>query len=234
MKKGLAMPFFGRDAAVLCVLVFCVPIQYWLTQRSFVSPDHRTAEVYKLVEEVRHFASNWLSAETWQDWLIGMKKKFIANDYSHWYTADTNDPEGECPAVEVWHLRSPKGMFAMSPRPRTNRPLGVRWRVGQVVKHKRWGYKGVIIGWDLKCKAPESWIEQMHDGHKHWRDQPNYALLVDTKDRKNSQITYVPQENISPVLKEEVTHPEMGTYFDFYDGAQYIPSPWLRAIYPLD
>lgn len=73
------MPFFGRDAAVLCVLVFCVPIQYWLTQRSFVSPDHRTAEVYKLVEEVRHFASNWLSAETWQDWLIGMKKKFIAN-----------------------------------------------------------------------------------------------------------------------------------------------------------
>ena len=36
----------------------------------------------------------------------------------------------------------------------------------------------------------------MHGGHPEWKGQPNYAVLVDTRDRPAPQITYVPQENI--------------------------------------
>ena len=33
----------------------------------------------------------------------------------------------------------------------------------------------------------------MHGDHKEWRTQPNYAVLVDTRDRPVPQITYIPQ-----------------------------------------
>lgn len=75
-------------------------------------------------------------------------------------------------------------------------------------------------------QAPEDWVEQNHRKDKpvnisvkesyssnienkktfytksfncafqQWRTQPNYAILVDTRDRMTPQLTYVPQENI--------------------------------------
>ena len=63
----------------------------------------------------------------------------------------------------------------------------------QVVKHKKWGYHGVIMGWDNKARAPDEWLKEMHGENTHWRDQPNYAVLVDTRDRPAPQMTYVPQ-----------------------------------------
>ena len=57
----------------------------------------------------------------------------------------------------------------------------------------RWGYRGVIIGWDETARAPDFWIKEMHQNNPRWQHQPNYAVLVDTRDRPAPQITYVPQ-----------------------------------------
>lgn len=234
------MPLTGRDAAVLCVLVVCVPLQHWLTQHSVASsPGERDIEVLKLVREVKVFYDNYFSLPSWREWIYNVSRKylFVVNDYSNWYNLDLNDPEGECPAVEVLNLRNPAGTFGMSPKPRVTRPLSVKWRIGQVVKHKQWNYHGVIIGWDPKCKASEQWIKRTHKGHEEWKNQPNYALLVNTNDREDAQtphITYVPQENLTPVKNTEIHNRELQEYFEIFDGAQYIPRKWLRAIYPLD
>lgn len=227
------MPLSGRDAVILCVLVCCVPVQYWLTQRSPITPDQRVTEVYRLAEQARTMVQKWFTIASWKEWVSGVQK-YMTDDYSLWYILDDDNPMGECPAVEVWNYLNPEGSFGMSPKPRYIHPQGVKWRIGQVVKHNLWGYNAVIIGWDIKSKAPEEWIHEMHQGNKHWRDQPNYALLVDTGDRDTATITYVPQENITPVVDTEVKHPDLSQYFDFFDGAQYIPCPWLRAIYPSD
>lgn len=32
---------------------------------------------------------------------------------------------------------------------------------GQVIRHRKYDYKGVIVGYDKECDAPESWIRQM-------------------------------------------------------------------------
>ena len=56
-------------------------------------------------------------------------------------------------------------------------------------------------------QAPEEWLKQNHPaGKERWRHQPNYAILVDSRDRPGVQITYVPQENIklTPKLKVRV------------------------------
>ena len=68
-----------------------------------------------------------------------------------------------------------------------------------MVKHKKWGYHGVIMGWDNAARAPEEWLKEMHGENTHWRDQPNYAVLVDTRDRPAPQMTYVPQVSLPPL-----------------------------------
>ena len=115
--------------------------------------------------------------------------------------------------------------FAASRAPRT-RSSRVLYRVGQVIRHKRWGYRGVIVGWDEYAKAPEFWLRMNHPQDKpvergsflsnfrgggniyltlqQWRQQPNYAILVDKRDRPDGQETYVPQENIEIIANTKV------------------------------
>ena len=59
-----------------------------------------------------------------------------------------DDDEGECPAEEVIKFQAKNGYFGMSTVPRTPRPKHIQFHVGQVIRHKLWNYRGVIIGWD--------------------------------------------------------------------------------------
>ncbi len=45
-------------------------------------------------------------------------------------------------------------------RRRTKETEDVRYKVGQVFRHKRYNYQAVITGWDTKCDAEQTWIEQ--------------------------------------------------------------------------
>lgn len=63
--------------------------------------------------------------------------------------------------------------------------------VGDVIVHKKYGYRGVIVGWDMYCRAPPMWILSMHkDQSEIARDTVHYKVLVDNRDRKNNQQTY--------------------------------------------
>ena len=48
-----------------------------------------------------------------------------------------------------------KEYFAGSRKPRHPRPTAIKYRVGQVVKHRRYGFYGVIVGWDEVAKVGE-------------------------------------------------------------------------------
>ncbi|RCN23961.1 hemimethylated DNA binding domain protein [Ancylostoma caninum] len=111
----------------------------------------------------------------------------------------------------------------------------VRWRVGQVVKHKVHGYRGVIIGWDLTAKASKEFIEQIHKGNKEFADKPNYAILIDVRDRLIPQLGYVVQDNIE-LHGGRIIQNLLNTYMERYDenDQKYVPKPWLKRIYPDD
>ena len=79
-------------------------------------------------------------------------------------SVDIVNSNGECIAFEVLKYREKreKGAFASSTKPRTNRSKPeIKYRIGQVIKHKRWGYRAVIVGWDQQANAPEEWIKQV-------------------------------------------------------------------------
>ena len=33
-------------------------------------------------------------------------------------------------------------------------------QVGTVIQHKKYGYKGLIYGWDPTCRKPKRWVEE--------------------------------------------------------------------------
>jgi F-box protein 21 len=64
--------------------------------------------------------------------------------------------------------------------PRNNNPAAenVKYRVGDVFKHRRYGYEGVVVGWDTCCDAGETWINQMGvDRMDGGRSQSFYHVL---------------------------------------------------------
>jgi len=218
-----------RDQLYFAMIVFCVPLQMWLSSSMGSTESNRTYAISKLISQITEIRETWLRVEPWKKFcyrFMSLRLRDLIDPFA--------DPLGECPAVEVFRFRDKNGHFGQSPEPRDVRAPHVTFRVGQVVKHKKWGYRGVIIGWDETARAPADWLEQMHKDNPTWKHQPNYAILVDTRDRPAPQLTYVPQENIEVVKHTKILHPNVEDYFENFDGSQYLPRPWLRSIYSRD
>lgn len=61
---------------------------------------------------------------------------------------------------------------------RSPRTRNVIYKVGQLFMHNRYGYEGVITGWDVACGAGENWIQNMHvDQLPNGRNQAFYHVL---------------------------------------------------------
>ena len=54
--------------------------------------------------------------------------------------------------------------FLGSSEVRSPRPKEVMYRVGQVIRHKKWGYRGVIVGWDATARVRT--VTNIH-GYEH-------------------------------------------------------------------
>eukprot|EP00045_Choanoeca_perplexa_P010685 m.109932 g.109932 ORF g.109932 m.109932 type:complete len:220 (-) comp15357_c0_seq1:1247-1906(-) len=125
--------------------------------------------------------------------------------------------------------------FSTSKEPRRDRH-GVKFRVGQVVEHKRYGYRGVIVGWDAVAQAPDHWYQQMGVSDAQQQD-PFYSVLVDTRDRQQ-QTTYVWQGNLELVRgsDKQIQHPEVTDSFKRYSPSlgSYELKDYLRHRYPKD
>lgn len=94
-------------------------------------------------------------------------------------------------------------------------------------------YNGfVTTTYKFLFQASEAWTQQNHGDKKHWQDMPNYAILVDIRDRPSSQVTYVPEENIELITNTKIVHSTLEEYFGEFDGARYLPRPWLKKVYP--
>ena len=102
------------------------------------------------------------------------------------------------------NVGSAKGFFASSLTPRFTRKgveVPPQFRVGQVVEHLRWGYRGVIVGWDKYCRAPPSWQSKTDSyepggvgsagfGDRRRSEMPHVLLLIDTASRPGTSFTF--------------------------------------------
>ena len=91
------------------------------------------------------------------------------------------------------------------------------FHLGQVIHHRRYDYRGVIIALDARCEADEAWYQSNQTQPD--REQPWYHVLVD----QARHTTYVAQENLEPDPSGgPVEHPMLSRFFkSFFRGCYH-------------
>lgn len=98
-----------------------------------------------------------------------------------------------------------------------------RFMPGQIVSHRRYGYRGVIVDFDMSCHADNKWYQSNQTQPP--RDQPWYHVLVDGAQTN----TYVAEQNLAPDNNPKpIDHPLIGIFFDRIDSGSYRRNdrPW--------
>jgi len=110
------------------------------------------------------------------------------------------------------------------------------FRLGQKVRHRVHGYRGVVCGMDPLCCESDEWAAAVGvDSLPRGRNQPFYQVLVDIQEEPSVMVTYVAEENLVAPEEpdfEQFDHPYV--YFLFYgmDGAgDFIACKQLREKY---
>ena len=88
-----------------------------------------------------------------------------------------------------------------------------RYRIGDKVKHKIFGFRGVVFDVDPVFANSEDWYESIPVALRPVREQPFYHLLADNGEQ--SYIAYVSQQNLA-VDKgtEPIDHPAIAMLFE--------------------
>ena len=101
-----------------------------------------------------------------------------------------------------------------------------RFEIGEVISHKRYAYRGVIVSIDPDCQAPDDWYKANQTQPN--RNQPWYHILVDG----SQQVTYVAQSNLEyDQLESPVVHPMLNLFFYGHDENE---NKYLRNEIPWD
>ena len=90
-----------------------------------------------------------------------------------------------------------------------------KFNIGQLIHHRLFEYRGVIVDVDATFQGTEEWYEQMAKSRPP-RDEPWYHVLVD----EAQHTTYVAERNLkSDELNDPINHPLLDHFFsDFRDG----------------
>nr|CAB3478391.1 unnamed protein product [Digitaria exilis] len=110
------------------------------------------------------------------------------------------------------------------------------FRLGQKVRHKVHGYRGVICGMDPVCCESKSWMETANvEKLSKGPNQPFYQVLVDVYVDPELLVAYVAEENLSAAEESEkgrFDHPYIEFLFYGEDTAgDFIPIKQLREKY---
>ena len=94
-----------------------------------------------------------------------------------------------------------------------------RFSIGQIVDHRRFEYRGLIVQVDDEFRGTEEWYQQMAKSQPP-RDRPWYHVLVDQSGRQ----TYVAEGNLQ--LSGDISfieHPAVPFFFEAYWDGIFVP-----------
>ncbi len=95
-----------------------------------------------------------------------------------------------------------------------------RFAIGDVVRHRQFGFRGVIFDIDPVFANSEEWYEAIPQDIRPRRDQPFYHLLAENED--SSYVAYVSQQNLLADSEGgPVDHPSVSQIFDDFADGRY-------------
>jgi len=91
-----------------------------------------------------------------------------------------------------------------------------KFRIGQVVRHRVFPFRGVIFDIDPSFNNTEEWYLSIPEQIRPAKDQPFYHLLAENAE--SEYIAYVSEQNLLPDTSgEPLRHPELEERF-YADG----------------
>ena len=93
-----------------------------------------------------------------------------------------------------------------------------KYHIGQVVRHRKHPFRGVVFDVDAIFSNTEEWYEAIPEEARPRKDQPFYHLLAENDE--NYYVAYVPEQNLVADLSgDPVDHPDLPDLFgDFQNG----------------
>ena len=102
-----------------------------------------------------------------------------------------------------------------------------KFGIGQVVRHRRYPFRGVIFDVDPTFANTEEWWQSIPADVRPRRDQPFYHLLAE-----NAETTYIAYVSEQNLLEDRsgrpCRHPQVDEMFGGYENGQYAPLSHYR------
>lgn len=98
-----------------------------------------------------------------------------------------------------------------------------KFGIGQSVRHRKFGFQGVIFDVDPEFANTEEWYNAIPPDVRPRKDQPFYHLFAVSPADQSPYIAYVSEQNLLPLPSdEEVAHPQLEDYFEGRSGSIWV------------
>ena len=95
-----------------------------------------------------------------------------------------------------------------------------QFSIGQVVRHRVYPFRGVIVDVDPEFNNTDEWWESIPEDVRPRKDQPFYHLLAENEE--SSYIAYVSEQNLLvDDSGEPIDHPQVAEVFGEFLGDSY-------------
>ena len=102
-----------------------------------------------------------------------------------------------------------------------------KFRIGQVVRHRIFPFRGVIFDVDPQFANTEEWYEAIPLEVRPRKDQPFYHLLAENSEAE--YIAYVSEQNLlDDTTGDPGRHPQISEMFDRLPDGGYAPKQVFR------
>ena len=95
-----------------------------------------------------------------------------------------------------------------------------KFQIGQVVRHRHFGFRGVIFDVDPLFANSEDWYESIPKEVRPRKDQPFYHLFAEND--RTHYVAYVSEQNLSPdTSNQPLSHPDIPDWFNITPKGTY-------------
>jgi heat shock protein HspQ len=97
-----------------------------------------------------------------------------------------------------------------------------KYKIGQVVKHRLYSFRGVVFDIDPEFNNTEEWWESIPAEVRPRKDQPFYHLFAENAE--SEYVAYVSEQNLLPDASDTpIRHPQVAQEFVRDETGDYRP-----------
>ncbi|WGJ14201.1 heat shock protein HspQ [Methylocapsa sp. D3K7] len=108
------------------------------------------------------------------------------------------------------------------------KPSIAKFAIGQVVKHRKYPFRGIVYDVDPVFANTEEWWQSIPAEIRPRKDQPFYHLFAENTDTE--YVAYVSEQNlVADTSGDPIRHPQVSEMFvRALDGAYKIKTPRMN------